>query len=49
MQLKQLSSKIQVKFNQFSRNYVFGFNRPLQKFVRQTLFGILKSGKVQLN
>jgi len=49
MQLKQLSSKIQVKFNQFSGNYVFGFNRPLQKFLRQMLFGILKSGKVQLN
>ena len=49
MQLKQLSSKIQVKFNQFSHNYVFGFNRPLQKFLRQMLFGILKSGKVQLN
>ena len=49
MQLKQLSSKIQVKFNQFSRHYVFGFNRPLQKFLRQMLFGILKSGKVQLN
>jgi hypothetical protein len=49
MQLKQLSSKIQVKFSQFSHNYVFGFNRPLQKFLRQMLFGILKSGKVQLN
>ena len=49
MQLKQLSSKIQVKFNQFSRHYVFGFNRPLQQFLRQMLFGILKSGKVQLN
>ena len=49
MQLKQLSSKIQVKFNQFSGKYVFVFNRPLQKFIRQMLFGILKSGKVQLD
>jgi len=49
MQLNQLSSKIQVKFNQFSRNYVQVFDRPLQKFLRQMLFGILKSGKVQLN
>ena len=49
MQLKQLSSKIQIKFNQFSGKYVQGFDRPLQKFLRQMLFGILKSGKVQLN
>ena len=49
MQLNQLSSQIQVKFNQFSRHYVVGFNRPLQKLLRQMLFGILKSGKVQLN
>ena len=49
MQLNQLSAKIQVKFNQFCRSYVHGFDRPLQKFLRQMLFGILKSGKVQLN
>lgn len=49
MQLNQLSSKIKVKFNQFSRNYVQGFDRPLQNFFRRRLFGILKSGKVQLN
>ena len=49
MQLKQLSSKIQVKFNQFSGNYIVGFDRPLQKFLRQMMFGILKSGTVQLN
>jgi hypothetical protein len=49
MRLNQLSSKLQVKFNQFSQTYVHGFDRPLQKFLRQMLFGILKSGKVQLN
>jgi hypothetical protein len=49
MELTQLSGKIQVKFNQFVQNYATEFNRPLQKFVRQLLFGILKSGAVQLN
>jgi hypothetical protein len=49
MQLHQLSSKIQVRFNQFGGNYVFGFDRPLQQFVRQMVIGSLKSGKVQLN
>jgi hypothetical protein len=49
MQLNQLSSQLQVKFNQFSGHYVVGFNRPVQKFLRQMLFGILKRGKVQLN
>ena len=49
MQLNQLSAQIQVKFNQFSRHYVVGFNRQLQRLLRQMLFGILKSGKVQLN
>ncbi len=43
MQLNQLSLKIQVKFNQFSRHFVIGFNRPLQRFLCQMLFGILKS------
>jgi len=49
MELKQLSEKIQVKFNQFSYRFAAGFSRPKQKFVRQILFGILKSGQVQLN
>lgn len=49
MELTQLSDKIQVKFNQFAQKYITGFSRPLQKFVRQMLFGILKSGDVQLN
>lgn len=49
MKLTQLSGKIQVKFNQFINSYSRGLNRPLQKFVRQMLFGILKSGEVQLN
>jgi len=49
MQLAELSAKIQVKFNQFSQRYTRGLNRPLQKFIHQMLFGILKGGKVQLN
>ena len=46
MQLTQLTTKIQVKFNQFSQNNSKGFNQPLQKFMRQMQLGILKSGKV---
>jgi len=49
MELTQLSDKIQVKFNQFAQKYTKGLSRPLQKFVRQMLFGILKNGDVQLN
>ena len=49
MKLTQLSGKIQVKFNQFIQKYAKGFKRPEQKFVRQMVFGILKSGEVQLN
>ena len=49
MKLAELSVRVQVKFNQFSQRYTAGFNRPLQKFIRQMLFGILKGGKVQLN
>lgn len=49
MELTQLSGKIHVKLSQFFQKYVRGFNRPEQKFIRQMLFGILKSGAVQLN
>ena len=49
MELKQITTKIQVKFNQFSKRNTQGFSLPLQKFIRQTQFGILKSGKVQIN
>jgi hypothetical protein len=49
MKLAELSVRIQVKFNQFSQRHTAGINRPLQKFIRQMLFGILKGGKVQLN
>jgi hypothetical protein len=49
MELKELSTKIQIKLYQFSRRYSAGFSRPDQKFIWQMLFGILKGGKVQLN
>jgi len=48
MKLKQLTTKIQVKYDQFSKKNTKGFSLPLQKFMRQMQFGILKSGKVQL-
>ena len=47
MELTPLSGKIQVKFNLFTQKYTKGFNRPLQKFVRQMLFGMLRSGDVK--
>ncbi|MBU0577399.1 transposase [Patescibacteria group bacterium] len=49
MELKQLTAKIQVKFNQYSKRHTKRFPLPIQKFIRQTQFGILKSGTVQLN
>ena len=49
MELTQLTSKIQVKLKQFNDRLSAGFPRPTQKFISQMMFGILKSGKVQLN
>lgn len=49
MELKELSTKIQIKLHQFSERFSRGFSRPDRKFLYQMLFGILKGGKVQLN
>ena len=49
MELKQLTAEIQVKFDRFSKRNTKGFSLPIQKFIRQMQFGILKSGKVQIN
>lgn len=49
MELRELSTKIQIKLHQFSKRFGLGFGRPEQKFVCQMIFGILKGGKVQLN
>lgn len=49
MKLKQLTAKVQVKFNQFSKKQGQDFSLPQQKFMRQIQFGILKSGNIQLN
>ncbi|NIR86353.1 hypothetical protein GWO13_01820, partial [Candidatus Bathyarchaeota archaeon] len=49
MELRELSTKIQIKLHQFFERFGSGFSRPDQKFLHQMLFGILKGGKVQLN
>jgi len=49
MELKELSTKIQIKLHQFSARFCLGFSRPDRKFLYQMLFGILKGGEVQLN
>lgn len=49
MELRELSTKIQIKLHQFSGRFCLGFSRPTRKFLFQMLFGILKGGQVQLN
>jgi len=49
MELRELSTKIQIKLHQFSKRFSSDFKRPERKFVEQMIFGILKGGKVQLN
>lgn len=49
MELKELSTKIQIKLHQYGERFSSDFSRPQGKFVYQMLFGILKGGKVQLN
>jgi len=49
VELKELSTKIQIKLHQFSERFGMGFTRPEQKFIYQMIFGLLKGGKVQLN
>src|SRR5574341_448028 len=40
---------VQIKLWQFCQSFADHFSRPLHKFIQQMLFGILKSGSVQLN
>jgi hypothetical protein len=40
---------VQIKLWQYGEKSTAAFPRPVQKFIRQMLFGILKSGSVQLN
>ncbi len=49
MELRELSTKIQIKLHQFSERFCSDFSRPERKFLYQMLFGLLKGGQVQLN
>lgn len=49
MTLKKITKNIQIKYNQFAKRYIKNFKKPIQKAVREIMFGILKGRKVQLN
>ena len=49
MELNELNRQIQVKIHQYCNKFKEGFSKPEYKFIRQMLFGILKSGRVQLS
>jgi hypothetical protein len=40
---------VQVKFNQYIKKVTAGHSRPVSKFIRDIIFGILKSGEVKLD
>ena len=48
MEINELNRQIQVKIHQYCNKFNEGFSKPEYKFIRQMLFGILKSGSVQL-
>jgi len=45
----EFTQPLQIKLHQFSATFAQKFSRPVHKFIQQMLFGILKSGSVQLN
>lgn len=49
MSFTKFNQPIQIKLWQFCESFAEDFPRPVHKFIRQMLFGILKSGSVQLN
>lgn len=49
MPFTELTRPVQIKLYQFHRTFADDFSRPVDKFIRQMVFGILKSGSVQLN
>jgi len=49
MSFTEFTRPIQIKQWQFCESFADRFPRPVHKFIRQMLFGILKSGSVQLN
>jgi len=49
MKNKETLVKVQVKFNQAVKRFTEPFTIPKQRFIRDMMFGILKSGDVKLN
>jgi len=49
MSFTRFTQPIQTKLHQFCFSISDDFSRPMNKFIRQMVFGILKSGSVQLN
>jgi len=49
MKNTEITSKIQVKLNQYMTRICDRFSVPVQKFIRDMVFGILKSGDIKLN
>lgn len=44
-----VKNRVHIKFNQVSAKYQYYFSRPVYKFIRDILFGILCSGHVHLS
>lgn len=49
MSVTQFTRPVQIKFWRYCQSFAPHFSRPVHKFIQQMLFGILKSGTVQLN
>lgn len=45
----EFTQPVQIKLHQFGATFKHQFSRPVHKFIQQMVFGILKSGSVQLN
>jgi hypothetical protein len=49
MSFLKFTQPVQTKLHQFCAPFTGPFSRPVRKFIQQMIFGILKSGSVQLN
>jgi hypothetical protein len=49
MTFLEFTKPVQIKLHQFCSTFTHHFSRPVNKFIQQMVFGILKSGSVQLN
>jgi hypothetical protein len=49
MSYTQFTSTVQTKLWQFCDKFKLDFKKPEQRFIHQMLFGILKSGRVEIN